>query len=277
MTEPPTRPTNLPRNDWNEEHWRAFLEQPDTLMGVGRRVFSHIPSSPRCQLCASPFAGAGGTVMRVIGKRQSVFNPMMCTSCEKQLLKRRGGAEVEGSLLFADVRGSTALGERLSPSDFRAALARYYTVAADAVYANRGIVDKFVGDELVAAFPPFLGEAHAARAVEAARDVLRGTGHGDPGGPWLPVGAAVHTGRVWFGTVGEGTHVEITVLGDVVNTTARLASAAGAGEILVSAEAAKLVGLDASLEHRSLELKGKEHPTEVVVLASPSATQPERR
>ena len=51
--------------------------------------------------------------MRVIGKRQSVFNPMMCTSCEKQLLKRRGGAEVESSLLFADIRGSTALGERL--------------------------------------------------------------------------------------------------------------------------------------------------------------------
>jgi hypothetical protein len=219
-----TRPP--PRNELNEEHWRKFLEEPDTMMGIGRQVFSHIPSSPRCQLCASPFSGAGGTVMRFIGKRQSAGNPLMCTSCEKQLVKRRGGAEVESSLLFADIRGSTELGERLSASDFRAALARYYTVASDAVYANRGIVDKFVGDELVAAFPPFLGGAHAARAVEAARDVLRGTGHGDPDGPWLPVGAAVHTGRMWFGTVGEGTHVEITVLGDVVNTTARLAAAA---------------------------------------------------
>jgi adenylate cyclase len=71
---------------------------------------------------------------------------------------------------------------------------------------------------------------------------------------------------MWFGTVGEGTHVEITVLGDVVNTTARLAAAASAGEILVSAEAAAVVGLDRSLERRSLELKGKEQPTEVVVL-----------
>ena len=269
MNEPPARPTGPPRNDWNEEHWRAFLEEPDTLMGVGRRVFSHIPTSPRCQLCAAPFDGPGGALMRAFGKRKSSSNPLMCTTCEKQLLKRRGGAEVESSLLFADVRGSTELGERLSPSDFRAALARYYTVAADAVYANRGIVDKFVGDELVATFPPFLGEAHAARAVEAARDVLRGTGHGSPDGPWLPVGAAVHTGKMWFGTVGEGTHVEITVLGDVVNTTARLAAAAGAGEILVSAEAAAAIGLDTTLEHRSLELKGKEHLTEVVVLHAP--------
>jgi adenylate cyclase len=243
-------------------------------MGIGRRVFSRIPSSPRCQLCAAPFAGGGGALMRALGKKKSGSNPLMCTSCERQLLKRRGGAEVESSLLFADVRGSTAMGERLSPSDFRAALARYYTIAADAVYANRGIVEMFVGDELVAAFPPFLGEAHAARAVEAARDVLRGTGHGDPGGPWLPVGAGVHTGRMWFGTVGEGSHVEITVLGDVVNTTARLAAVAGAGEILVSAEVAAVVGLDASLERRSLELKGKEQPTEVVVLTGPAATQP---
>jgi adenylate cyclase len=255
-----------PRNEVNEDEWRSFLEEPDRLMGIGRNVFAHIPSSPRCQLCASPFFGAGGAMMRAIGKGQSSANPLMCTSCEKQLLKRRGGAEVETSLLFADVRGSTQLGERLSPTEFRAALARYYTVASDAVFANRGIVDKFVGDELVAAFPPFLGENHAARALEAARDVLRATGHGAPDGPWLPVGAAVHTGRMWFGTVGEGAHVEITVLGDVVNTTARLVAAAGVGEIYVSADAAAVIGLDESLARRQLELKGKERPTEVVVV-----------
>lgn len=258
--------TSPPRNELNEEHWQAFLAEPDVMMGFGRRVFSHIPSSPRCQLCASPFAGGGGALMRAIGKRQSTGNPLMCTSCEKQLLKRRGGAEVPSSLLFADVRGSTQLGERLSSSEYRATLARYYTVASDAVFGNRGIVDKFVGDELVAAFPPFLGENHVERAVEAARDVMRATGHGDPDGPWLPVGAAVHTGRMWFGTVGEGAHVEITVLGDVVNTTARIVAAAGAGEILVSAAAAEVVGLDASLERRQLELKGKELLTEVAVL-----------
>lgn len=267
MTERGTGPSTPARDEINEEHWREFLEKPDLFVQV-RGLFGRIPSGPRCQLCASPFHGAGGRLMRVIGKRQSTNNPLMCTSCETRLLRRRGGAEVESSLLFADVRGSTALGERLSPAEFRATLARYYTLAADAVVANRGIVDKFVGDELVAAFPPFLGADHAQRAIEAARSVLRETGHADPAGPWLPVGAAVHTGRMWFGTVGEGSHVEITVLGDVVNTTARLAAAAGPGEILVSADAAAVVGLDPSLERRSLELKGKEHATEVVVLGT---------
>jgi adenylate cyclase len=252
-------------NEGDEAHWRAFLENPDTLMGVGRRFFSRLPANPRCRLCAAPFAGAGGAVMRTIGKKQSVGNPNMCTSCEKQLLKRRGGAEVDTSTLFADIRGSTALGERLTPSDFRATLNRYYTVATDVVHEHGGIVDKFVGDELVAAFPPFLGADHPRRAVDAATALLRRTGHVDPDGPWVPVGAGVHTGRVWFGTIGEGNHVEITVVGDVVNTTARLASAAKSGEVLVSVEAARAAGLDESgLEHRSLDLKGKEAPTDVV-------------
>ena len=253
-----------PPNSGDEAHWRAFLENPDSMMGVGRRLFSRLPANPRCQLCASPFAGAGGAVMRTIGKKQSGVNPNVCTTCERQLLKRRGGAEVETSTLFADIRGSTALGEQLSPSDFRATLNRYYSVASDVVYEHGGLVDKFVGDELVAAFPPFLGSDHARRAVDAAMELLRRTGHGDPEGPWVPVGAGVHTGRVWFGTVGEGNHVEITVLGDIVNTTARLASAAESGEVLVSAEAATAAELDGSLERRSLELKGKEAPTDVV-------------
>ena len=97
---------------------------------------------------------------------------------------------------------------------------------------------------------------------------LRATGHADPGGPWAPVGAGVHTGRMWFGAVGEGSHVEITVVGDAVNTTARLASEAGAGEILVSTDAAAAAGLDPTLARRSLALKGKEGSTEVVSLAA---------
>jgi adenylate cyclase len=235
------------------------------MMGVGRRLFSRLPANPRCRLCAAPFSGAGGAVMRTIGKKQSGANPNMCTSCEKQLLKRRGGAEVDTTTLFADIRGSTALGERLTPSDFRATLNRYYSVASDVVHEHGGIVDKFVGDELVAAFPPFLGADHARRAVDAATALLLRTGHGDPDGPWVPVGAGVHTGRLWFGTIGEGNHVEITVIGDVVNTKARLASAAKSGEVLVSVDAARAAAIDeSSLEHHSLDLKGKEAATEVV-------------
>jgi adenylate cyclase len=205
-------------------------------------------------------------VFRLFGKRQSRHNPLVCTSCENVLLNHHGGAEVDTSLLFADIRGSTTLAEGMTPTAFRATLDRFYTVAAAAVYANGGVVDKFVGDELVAAFPPFLGQDHSGRAVATARDLLEATGHTDRAGPWVPVGAGVHTGRVWFGTIGEGGHVEITVVGDVVNTAARLAAQAATGEIIVSAEAALAAGLDARLERRSLALRGKQEATEVVSL-----------
>jgi len=260
------------RDTHDEAFWREYLESPDSKQAAGRRLFSRIPSSPRCRLCASPFAGAGGSLMRLIGTRPSEGNPALCNRCARVMIKHHGGAEVEGAMLFADIRGSTSMAERLSAGEFHAILDRFYTVASEVVFAHDGIVDKFVGDELVAAFPPMLsGHRHAARAVEAARSLLEVTGHAEPGGPWAPVGAGVHAGRVWFGVVGEGAHVELTSVGDVVNTTARLAAAAGPGEILVSVDAAAAAGLPPGLERRSLDLKGKEQPVEVVSLRVSSA------
>lgn len=259
-------PPERPASDHDEQWWRDFLSNPDPAMGFVRRLFRTIPTDPRCQLCAAPFAGPGRPVMRLIGKTRSVANPNMCNACERVLLKHHGGGEVEGTALFADIRGSTAMAEHLSPTEFRATLDRFYTVASKSVFDHGGIVDKFAGDELVAVFPPFLGANHVERAVDAARDLFRATGHGMPDGPWVPLGAGVHTGTAWFGAIGEGSHVEITIVGDAINTTARLAAAAGPGEILVSAEAAAVVGLEPTLEHRSLDLKGKELPTDVVVV-----------
>jgi adenylate cyclase len=250
----------------NEEFWRNYLSNPDSMQTAGRLFFSRIPASPRCQLCASPFAGIGGPLMRLIGKRPSDGNPNVCNSCQKVLIKHHGGAEVDCSMLFADIRGSTAMAERISAGEFHALLDRFYTSASEVVFAHNGIVDKFVGDELMAVFPPVYGDRHAEHAVAAAQALLRATGHADPGDAWAPLGAGVHTGRVWFGAMGEGGHVEITVVGDAVNTTARLASQAVTGEIIVSTDAAAAAGLDPTLERRSLELKGKEGATEVVSL-----------
>ena len=257
----------MPAPDRNEEFWRDYLTHPDTLMATGRRFFSRMPANPRCRLCSAPFAGGGGMAMRLIGKRQSTANPNYCNSCEKVLIKHHGGAEVDASMLFADIRGSTALAEKMTPTEFRSVLDRFYTAASGVVFAHDGMVDKFVGDELVAVFPPMLSaERHAERAVETAQELLRATGHADPAGPWVPIGAGVHTGRAFFGVVGEGEHVEITVVGDPMNVTARLAARAEAGEILVSVEAAEKAGLDPSLPRQTLQLKGREEPIEVVSL-----------
>lgn len=265
MTQPGAS-SSKPGADRDEAFWRDYLEHPDSLLTTGRHVFSRIPSNPRCQMCAAPFAGFGGRLMKVIGKEPSSGNPNVCNTCQKVLIKHHGGAEVTGSMLFADIRGSTTLAERMTPSEFHSLLDRFYTVASDAVFANNGVLDKFVGDEVVATFAPVYAKRHAERAVAAALDILRATGHGDPNGPWAPVGAGVHTGRVWFGAVGEGDHVEVTVVGDAVNTTARLASQAGAGEVLVSVDAATAAGLDPKLDRRSLALKGKQDEVEVVTL-----------
>ena len=260
------QPSSTPPRGKDEAFWRDFLEKGgDRWQGIGRRVFSRIPSDPRCRMCASPFTGPGAPIMRLFGKRPSEANPNWCNSCFDVMAKHHGGAEIEGAMLFADIRGSTSMAERMSPGEYHALLDRYFKAATSVVFKHDGFIDKFVGDELVAIFFPLLaGERYVARAVACAQDLLRATGHDAPEGPWVPVGAGVHAGRAWFGVVGEGSHVELTAVGDAVNIAARLASLAQAGEVLVSTDAAAASDLDPSLERRTLELKGKSLGTEVV-------------
>ena len=260
--------------DRDESFWRDYLSNYSRAQAAARPYFSRLPTGPRCQLCGSPFQGFGGRVMRAIGKAQSMANPRLCNQCEKVMLEHHGGAEIPATMLFADIRGSTSIAEGMTPRDFHDLLDRYATVASATVFAHNGFVDKFVGDEVVAFFAPVLGPDHAARAVDAALQLLVATGHGDPGGPWAPIGAGVHTGRVWFGAVGEGDHVELTALGDPVNVTARLAARAGAGDVLVSSEAAAAAGLGADLPRRSLDLKGRQDPVEVVTLRLDEPSSP---
>ncbi len=245
------------------------------MHNIGRRVFSRLPADPRCRMCAAPFAGPGAPIMRLVGKRQSEANPNWCTSCFDFMTKHHGGAEVPGAMLFADIRGSTSLAEHMSSGAYHDLLNRFYATASGVVFEHDGYVDKFVGDEIVALFFPLLaGERYTARAVEAAQALLRATGHGEAEGPWVPVGAGVHAGLAWFGAVGDGSYVELTALGDTVNTAARLASAAGPGEVLVSAEAATAAGLDPNLARHTLDLKGKALGTEVISLRVDAPASP---
>lgn len=250
------------------ERWsREVLLGTSPGLRFGRRIMRYLPSNPRCHLCASPFRGAIGPVMRLIGKGPWPNNPNYCSACFKQLVEHRAGAEVECSLLFADVRDSTPLAEQIGPSEFRALMDRFFQAASQVVFDHDGMVDKFVGDEVIGIFIPGLTRGrHAQQAIAAGRALLAVTGN-DSSQPWVPVGAGVNTGVAFVGTVGKGKQVELTALGDPVNVAARLASAAGRGELLVSAAAAEAAQLpDAGLEHRRLSLKGKIDATDVVVL-----------
>jgi adenylate cyclase len=252
--------------DAHEEAWRAILTGRVRGLNATRRLVGWIPAGPRCKLCLAPLRPPGSLLMRIVGFGPSRLNRRLCRACFRSVEKHPGGAEVEISLLFADVRGSTALAEHMPAQEFSSLIARFYGTAANVVDDWNGLVDKFVGDEVVALFiPGFAGEDHAARAVGAARDLLRATGN-DGASPWVPIGAGVHTGMPYVGRVGEGDACDFTAVGDAVNTTARLASSAAAGEILVTATAASAARLDTSgLEMRTLSLRGREGTTEVWV------------
>ena len=233
-----------------------------------RRFLGRLPSAPRCKMCTRPFGGPGGVVMRAMGLGPWTKNAKYCTGCFRSLRQRHGGAEIECSLLFADVRGSTALAETMRPREFNRLMGRFYDTATEVLIRHDAIVDKFVGDEIIGIFVPAMaGPQHGKQAIGAAIELLKRTGHTGNGRPWVPVGAGVNTGLAYVGAIGVGPDTELTAMGDTVNTTARLASAAGAGEILVTESAVANAGLASEpAERRRLTLKGKTETIDIRVL-----------
>lgn len=256
---------NQPRT--KEEEWRLALTQGEDVSRRFHRFVGFLPSNPRCKLCNAPFKGWGGVVMRMMGRPQSKKNPRYCEPCAFQ---DTGGAEVEISMLFADVRGSTTLAEGMRPAAFTKLISGFYEVATDVLVRADALIDRLVGDEVIGLFiPAFAGQDHPKRAVDAAQELLRRLDDGGSGKKRLPVGVGVHTGIAFVGVVQgaqEGIR-DFTALGDNVNITARLASQAEAGEILISHAAYLAAGLDrGDLEQRSLMLKGKSESIRVHVM-----------
>ncbi len=230
-----------------------------------RRFWRSIPGTPRCKLCTAPMGGPAGSFLRLLGKGPWPANPKYCRWCFRWLYKQRSGAEVECTLLFADIRGSTRLAETMPARDFRRVMDQFYATAVAVLTDHDAFVDKFVGDEVIGIFIPTLTEgAHARRAVDAGLELLRTVARQ----VGAPIGIGVNTGVAFVGAVGTEDHVEFTALGDPVNVAARLASVAGPGELLMSTATARAAGLmDAPVERRVLELKGKSEATDVLVLS----------
>jgi adenylate cyclase len=260
----------VPGTKTNDQMWQEFLSGDIGGLESFKRVFRRVPSAPRCKLCQAPFTGVGGAVLRLTPFRRWQANSTLCNICTGSLGEAVGGVEVEATFLFADIRGSTGVAERVRPAAFNAILQRFYQACAMAVDANGGIVDKYLGDGVVAFFVPvFTGDGGpAASAIRAGRAILDAMRDSETSDTWLPVGVGVHTGLAYVGVLGnEGGQLDFTGVGDVVNTAARLGSEAGAGELLVSVASAERANLDAAgLERRHLALKGREEPVDVLVL-----------
>ena len=275
-------PTQKPEySKRNEEVWRTYLTMGAAVKGMQLPWFEHpffkpvfraLPSDPRCQVCYIPFNGIGGFIAkRLLDVKPSAMNPQMCDVCERFAERFPGGVELEISILFADIRGSTPLAEKLETREFSELIHRFYLAVTKPLYSNYAFIGNFAGDGLTAFFAPaFAGPNHALTAIKAAKEILHATGHGPGKTPWIPVGVGVNTGVAYIGSMKmEGGRTDITILGDVVNTTARLCSQAAQGEVLVGENSMDMSGLPKDEhESRKLSLKGKQEVVDAWVVSS---------
>ena len=156
----------------------------------------------------------------------------------------------------------------MNPSEFSKIISRFFGVSSKILLKSGVWLGRLVGDQIIGMYIPYyVGGNHQLAAIEAAKALLRATGHDSADGPWIPLGVDVHCGNAFVGTVGShDAATDITVLDDAPNAAAKLLSAAAAGEIMLSDGAYDIAGLTDDLERRTLELKVKSEPMGVCVL-----------
>lgn len=191
------------------------------------------------------------------------------------------GEKREVSILFQDIRGFTALSEKLDPATLLNVLNRFFTEVVSAVEAEGGVVKQFTGDGVMALFgAPQAREDHATRAVRAALGIVARLEHlnvrlEERGFPPLSIGIGVHAGEVVAGLIGPDERVEYGVVGEPVNLAARVESLTKdvGTTILVSGEVASRLGAEFRLGRtESLPVKGKTDPVRVVEILPPAAS-----
>jgi adenylate cyclase len=150
--------------------------------------------------------------------------------------------ELEVTILFSDIRGFSAIAERLTAREIAEIVGRHLGAMAEVIADHGGTIDKFQGDAVMAVFgAPEPADDHAARALRCAlamqrrQTELNSQGWGTDAIDMLLVGIGLNTGVVMAGAVGGGGRLEYTVIGDAVNVAQRLQSEAGGGEIVAAA------------------------------------------
>ena len=245
------------------EFWRQyFTEGPPKEHLRKSRFYRLFPSDTRCKWCLAPFDGVPGAITKnVFQTYPSRYNPHYCNVCDEFSNKYQGGAEFPLTMLFADIRGSSALAEKIGPKEFSELINRFFIKSTHVLTGFGAMIEKLVGDEVTAVFSRGLvGDDYFGQAIKAAKSLLLETGHGSEKEPWVPIGIGIHSGESFLGSVGKPNGImEVAALGDVPNTASRLASLAGPGEILVSEYTIKAAKVNPEgLEKRQLILKGHE-------------------
>lgn len=221
-----------------------------------------------------PLHGIFSVPFRMFGVRPSRMNPNTCTICELMFTKvmRVRKVSIDATVLFADLRGYTSLSQSLSADAIAGLLDAFYDECAEAIWEQDGLLNKTIGDAVMAVFNfPIGHDDHASRAVRAARaiqarceskrdDLIRAF---DLTGAELGVGIGIHTGELSFGVFGQ-SHRDLTAIGTVVNTASRAQSVAEPGEILVTRAVYDKARSDlAASRARKYQLKGFAAPVEL--------------
>jgi adenylate cyclase len=244
----------------SDSDWYRVLTEGEADARAFRRMIRKVPSNPRCKMCYVPFGGIGGRFNRLRGNAPSRKNPSFCRGCFEAA--PIGGAEADIGILFADVRNFTAISEMHRPRATAALMNRFYEMATDVLTRHDAIIDKLVGDEVMALFiPGFAGKEYVEQMISAAESLLRGVGVGGNEPAWLDIGVGLEAGVCYVGNVGSGEVKDFTALGDPVNTAARLQSQARPGQILMSDRVYQSTGgRYPGAKGVALELKGKTEP-----------------
>jgi adenylate cyclase len=244
----------------SSEDWAAYFAMASDPMSRSLgRIFRALPSSPRCGICGAPFAGAGARLVRPLGYRPSRKSPNLCATCVEAAPP--GGMTTEAGVLFADIRGFTRLSEQRDPEQVSALLRRFYA-SAERVLFPEAVIDKLIGDEVMALYLPMYGRFEEAAPVmlRHGRELLHAVGYGGEQPPFAEIGIGLDYGAAFVGNVGQGSLNDFTAIGDVVNVASRLQGEARGGEIVASARLVERLEEPPPGEPIELELKGKAQP-----------------
>jgi adenylate cyclase len=223
-----------------------------------------------------PIRGPLSIPFRVFGIKISRMNPNLCNICETMFtrVKRRKQIIVQASILYADLRGYTELSLSTTSSDVTDMLHGFTDECAEAIWERDGIVNKFIGDAMLAIFNfPIMRPDHVQQAALAAQDIQRRWAYkqalaAPAGGASVGLGIGVHSGLASIGEIGTA-YKDFTIIGPTVNMASRISEEAKAGEVLASADVYKQVAdMFEKSESRACQLKGIAEPVAVHPLLS---------
>jgi class 3 adenylate cyclase len=226
-----------------------FREMSRVISEVARKQFQHLEDRLQKERLSRYFS-------------PSVYDLVSTGSASKPWKGR-------ATVLFTDIRGFTAMSERLAPEQVVAMLNEYFELMVGIVFKNSGTLDKFIGDAMLAVFgAPIPSDCHEDQAVTTAREMIAALDNLNEqraarGEPPIDIGIGIHTGDIVAGNVGSQQRTEFTVIGDTVNVASRLESATKLfkEKIIISDETWK--GLTAGRTSNGkcrLKLKGKGAP-----------------